>query len=281
MQAPVLPLPVFLFTFRFLSRNAGAVLRRVAVPAILGGIALYMLLAAYLSGLSDYLDAPSSSTASRVLGIAAVSVLILFFFHTRLVSAIAELLWGARGKSFLGIRLHQWRLYVSNLQLLLIICAYCGIFWPVNALAEMLVLSYPVRVGLNAILCFILAWIVLRVGFFLLPLCASRNECEIMVRAWQISAGHFGKIALLVTLLMFPVAVFHVLLQILLAQLEIVPAFTSTMSIDRALDMQRSLLLPFVFLLGSTYVLGATLVTIASIRMYQLLTGSEIAASVP
>jgi len=277
MQEPASPLAVFLFTLGFVARHAWAILCRIAVPAILGGVALYLLLAIYLSGLSDYLTRPSSGAASRVLGIGAVSVLVMLFFHTRLVSAVAELLLGKRGESFLGIRRPEWRLYVANLQLLLIICFYCGVFWPANEFAGMLMLSPPVRLGINVGLAAILAWIVLRAWFFLLPLCATTGERDLMIRAWQASAGHFWKIAFLVVLLLIPVIALHVGLQILLTQIQVVPVFAPSMSIATALAMQRALLLPSVLLLGGTYVFAAVLATIASIRMYQILAGSGTA----
>jgi hypothetical protein len=268
------PVKAFLFSLRFVAANPGAILRRAAIPSVLIVVAFYLLLSGYLQQVSAYLAAPGGGAASRVLGTAALGVLIMLFLHSQLVGGVTSLLLKGRPGSFMGIRSHEWRLFVSSLQLLLIICAYACVFWPANMLADRLALPPLGRAALMLALGAVLFWIVARAWFFLLPLCVRAPEGEMLPRSWSASAGHFWKISALLLLLAFVVGLFHMALQFLIWYSAAVPPLPSPLSIGAALDMHRTLLWPFVLLMSGTYLPAAIITTVARVRLYQELIGA-------
>jgi hypothetical protein len=240
----------------------------------LGGVFFYFLLLVYLHQLEAYLEHPGGGNASRILGIAGFGSLVMLFLHSQLTSAVAGLLMKGGRRSFLGIYSHEWRLFVANLQMLLIVCAYGCVVWTAHALANWLDLPPLGGWGLKLLLLAILFWMLVRAWFFLLPLCASTGEGETLLRSWQASRRHFWKIAGLLLLLGLVVAFANLLLQLLLGPFNVVPPLPGAMSIAAAIDMYQALLLPFVLLTSGTYLLAVILTTVGRIRLYQEVTGS-------
>jgi hypothetical protein len=275
MSSASLSLKVYLYAVRFVVGNFGGILRRAAIPVLVGIVASYLLLASYLHQISSYLESPSGGGASKVLGIAALGLLVMLFLHSQMVGAVAGVLLERKGRPFMGIWLHEWRLFVASLQLLLIVCAYAVVFWPAQAaVAGMLSLPPLANLALKLSLLAVLFWIGVRAWFFLLPLCVSAGEGEMLRRSWQSSAGHFWKITVLLLLIGPVVLLFHAVLQFLFWLFNAVPPLPSTISIGAALDVHRQLLLPFVLLMSGTYIPAAVLSTVARIRLYQELTGA-------
>lgn len=275
----LLSVTAFLSSLRFLLANSGAIIRRVAVPALLGMVAFYLLLAGYLNAVSVHLAQPSGGSASRILGIVALGVLAMLFLHSQFISAVAGVLVPSRGRAFLGIRPHEWRLYVANLQLLLIVCICACVFWPAAAAADFLNLPFLPRLVMNVALLSILFWILARTWFFLLPLSISAGEDEMLIGSWRLSAGHFGAVTVLVLLILLVVLVMHLALQFVFLLAGIVLPLPTSLSMSVALDAHRSMLLPFVLLVSSTYIVVAVLSTLARIHLYQAITGVGDAVS--
>src|SRR6185312_9718435 len=95
-QSLVLAGDALAFAFGFVLRNPGAILRRLAVPGLLGCITLYILLWGYCTQLTDYIGFPSDGLASRVMGIAAAAILVMLLLHAIVVARLGALLAGQR-----------------------------------------------------------------------------------------------------------------------------------------------------------------------------------------
>jgi hypothetical protein len=259
----------FLRSIRFLAANARVIALRAALPALMGAVTLYLLLASYLNAVSTHLAQPSGGSASRILGIGALGVLVMLFLHSQLVSGVAATLVPARGGMFLRIRQNEWRLYVASLQLLLIVCAYACVFWPAAALADFLAFPLLARLVMQMALFAVLLWIVMRAWFFLLPLCVSTGEGEVLARSWRASGGHFWSIALVIAMILPVVLAVHFMMQFAFTLAGIVPPLPASVSLPAALATHRSVLLPFVLLLSGTYITATLLSTLARIHLYQ------------
>ena len=253
----------------FLAANWRVVAKRAALPSLLGTVTIYLLLAGYLNAVSRHLTQPSGGSASRILGIGALGILVMLFLHSQLVSAVAGTLVPAKGRMFLRIRQHEWRLYVASLQLLLIVCVYACVFWPAAALAEFLDLPFLPTLAMQLALLAILFWVLARAWFFLLPLCISTAEGEILARSWRASADHFWSIVLLIVMILVVVLAVYFVIQFGFDLAGIVPPLPASLALPAALAAHRSMLLPFVLLISVAYVAGTLISTLARIHLYQ------------
>ena len=68
--------PLF-FPFQFARQNAAPIVRRIWIPCLAGALSIYGFFSAYMWELQAYLSNPQDSVGSRVLGSAALALLVL------------------------------------------------------------------------------------------------------------------------------------------------------------------------------------------------------------
>jgi len=171
--------------------------RGVAAILITGGLLSFFFLHLYLSQLALYISHPTDRIGSRVLGVAAVSILVMLFWHALLVSAVVEIVLGRKvpGRSFLGIKKWQWRLYAANLKLVLGTGLYLCLFWAGYSLVSKTGASDFAKVLLGTVFMVPLFWFLIRAWFFILPVCLEAREEEVLVKSFKVSAGYFWSAA--------------------------------------------------------------------------------------
>lgn len=272
----VLACDVLTFALAFPVRHLGAIARAIAVPVLLGCVALYVLLAAYCSELVRYLGYPTDSTASLVLGIAAAAVLIMPLLHAITVAALAEVVVGRRRPkpSFLGISTDAWRIYTANMRLILLLALIGLATAIVDGMLRRLGGSSAVAAWFDVCMVLLFFWLGIRVWFFLVPASIGGGGDAILARSWRSSAGLQPVIGLVMLLILSASVAFLVGGECALRALGLLRPLPEAMSLGRALWMYQRNLWPFVTLITAAYVLAATLLTASRIRFYQHVTVS-------
>ncbi len=187
-----------------LARSAGNIVRRSALPIFAGVTANYITLFAYMSEGEVYFNHPQGGVASRVLGIAAAGLLILFLLHSVVMVRVAEGILGIRTgeRALLGVRQREWRVYTANLRFAILISLCALVFFALRFIASRLglptVAGTYLGIGLDVGFVVLLFWLTARIWMFLAPIGACMDREDIMMNAWHTSSGRVVKtIALL------------------------------------------------------------------------------------
>jgi hypothetical protein len=259
------------FAFGFVFRNPGAILRRLAVPGVLGCITLYILLWGYCTQLTDFLGFPSEGLASRVMGIAAVAILIMLLLHAIVVARLGALLAGQTTTSpvFLGISATAWRIYAADLRLVLAFGVYgVAILLAINGLNRLAM--PPVLPALLSVAGWLLlVWLLARCWFFLAPVSLRAQDEGVLVLCWRQSEGLLLPMILVLLLL---TGVMLILLsggELLLRAGGILSPVPEALSFAGAIGFYERNLWPFVLLVSLVYLVGTSLMTAARVRLYQ------------
>jgi hypothetical protein len=243
---------------------------RIAAFLVAGGLFFFVFLHLYLSQLSLYLDHPADEIGSRVLGIAAVSVLVMLFWHSMVVSSIVESVLGRKisGQSFLGIKKWQWRLYAANLKLVLIAGIYLCLFWTGYSLINKIDLINFAKVFFGVVFMVPLVWFLIRSWFFLLSVCQEANEDEILLKSFKASAGYFwSAAAILVSIALITVALQEGA-EFFLRLFHLIGPLKTGGTIAENLRLLRTYLGPIVILMAGGYFFTILLTTVVRIRAY-------------
>lgn len=179
------------FAFGFVFRNPGAILRRLAVPGLLGCITLYVLLWAYCTQLSHYIGFPSDGLASRIMGIAAAAILVMLLLHAIVVARLGSLLVGQTvSPVFLGISATAWRIYAADLRLVLSFGVY-GVttLMAINLLRRLEAPAF-LSILFSAASWLLLLWLLARSWFFLAPVSLRARDEGVLALCWRGSKGY-------------------------------------------------------------------------------------------
>jgi hypothetical protein len=269
------------FAAGFVARHPGAILRRVAVPVLLGCATLYVLIWGYCTQLASYLDFPSDGLAGRVMGIAAVSVLIMLFLHAIVVARVAELVMGCKNgeQAFLGIPTDAWRIYVANLRLLLALGVFGVVGLGSSSLMFRLGVAPDIEAAFSVAAWLLLLWLLARCWFFLMPISLQAHGESGIVTSWRLSRGHLWAVSIVMLALM---ALMVLLLgggEFLLRSAGVLSPMPRTLTFVNAIGLYQRNLWPFVILVSAVYLCVACLMTAARIGLHrELVTGKAFAA---
>lgn len=257
----------FVFTFRKFLIS----LRRVAIPLLVGGFSLYFLLSLYLSQLSVYLNHPTGSVGSRVLGIAAAGVLVMLFLHSMIVSSVVEIVLGRQisDRNFLGIKSCQWGLYVANLKLLLVAVLYISLLLGAQDFIGSGDFPAIINASLISIAVSPLIWFLVRAWFFLLPVCLEVGEDEALTKSWRASDGHFLSVIAIMIPILFVAAIFQGGGELFLRALHLIGPLRSSSSLAGDLALVQRYLKPIVILISGCYFLAVLLTTSARMQAFE------------
>lgn len=267
------------FAFGFVARNPGTILRRLAIPGLLGCITLYLLLWGYCTQLTDFIGFPSEGLAGRVMGIAAAAILIMLLLHAIVVARLGDLLamQVEVPPAFLGISATAWRIYAADLRLVLAFGVYeVATLLAINLLTR---LAAPpmLSVLLSTASWLLLLWLVMRCWFFLAPVSLHARSEGVLTRCWRQSEGVLVPILLVLLVL----AGFTLVLlgsgELLLRAGGILSPVPAALSFAGAVGLYERNLWPSVLLVSLVYVVATSLMTAARIKLYQDVTDSPVA----
>ncbi len=258
----------YCFTFTF--NRIPLTIRSVAVVLAASGL-LSFFLHLYLSQLGLYLAHPLDKVGSRVLGVAAVSILVLLFWHSIVVSVIVEIVSGRKipGRSFFGIKKWQWRLYAANLKLVLVTTAYLCCFWAGYSLANKIGIFDFAKVLLGVVFMVPLAWFLIRSWFFLLPVCLEAREDEVLAKSFQASAGYFWSAVAILSSIVAIIIALQGGAEFFLRLFHFIGPLKSGGTIAKDLPQLRAYLGPIVIPMAGGYFFTVLLTTVARIRAYE------------
>ena len=259
--------PLF-FPLQFVRSNAAAIARRIWLPCLAGALAIYGFFSAYMWELQAYLSHPQDSVGSRVLGIAALALLVLVFLHSLVVARIAQLALGlaaAKG-DFLGISRAEWRLYTANLQFCIVLLFFVLAFFGLHAVSERL--NWPHGMVPHIFQGLFLFWLTARLWFLLPPICVTHTRGEVLLAAWRRSAGRFWRIALLLTAIILTAYLVQAALGMLLHALGLIAPLPASAALAGYVSSYRENLLPMVAMTNIAYIVFVILTAAASAQVY-------------
>jgi hypothetical protein len=236
-----------------------------------GGLLSLFFLHLYLSQLSLYLAHPLDRIGSRVLGIAAASVLVMLFWHSVVISAIVEIVLGRKisGRSFLGIKKWQWRLYAANLKLVLVTAVYLCFFWTGYSLVSKVGMNDFTKVLFDVVFMVPLVWFLIRAWFFLLPVCLEAREGEVLVKSFRVSAGYFWSAAAILSAIVLMTIALQGGAEFFLRLFHFIGPLKSGGTIAEDLRQLRACLGPMVIPMAGVYFFTVLLTTVVRIRAYE------------
>jgi hypothetical protein len=257
----------YFFAFDRVSRA----FRSVSVIFAIGASLCFIFLHLYLSQLSLYLADPSDRIGSRVLGVAAASVLVMLFWNSIVISMIVEIILNRKspGSSFFGIRKWQWRLYAANLKLVLITLIYLCFFGAGCSLVRRIGTHGFAMVLFDVTLLVPLVWFLIRTWFFLLPVCLEAKEGEVLVKSFKLSAGHFWSAAAILLSIACLAIVLQEGAEFVLHLLHFIGPLKSGGTLAENLRQLRGNLGCIVIPTAIGYFFAALLTTVARIRSYE------------
>lgn len=259
--------PLF-FPFHFVRRNAAPIVRRIWIPCLAGALSIYGFFSAYMWELQAYLSNPQDSVGSRVLGIAALALLVLVFLHSVVVARITQLALGigATKGDLLGVSRAEWRLYTANLQFCIVLLFCTLAFFGVHAITERLHL--PHGVVLHILQGLFLFWLTARLWFLLPPVCVTYTRGEVLLAAWRRSAGRLWRIALLLTAIVLTAYLVQAGVGMALHAAGLIAPLPTSATLAGYVSSYRQNLLPMVVMTNIAYIVFVVLTAAASAQVY-------------
>ncbi|OAI45223.1 hypothetical protein AYO42_03220 [Rhizomicrobium sp. SCGC AG-212-E05] len=259
--------PLF-FPFQFVSRNVAPIARRIWLPCLVGALSIYGFFSAYMWELQAYLSNPQDSVGSRVLGIAALALLVLVFLHSLVVARIAQLALGltATKGDFLGVSRAEWRLYTANLQFCILVLFFVLAFFGLHAITERL--NWPHGAVVHIVQGGFLFWLAARLWFLLPPVCVTETRGEVLLAAWRRSAGHFWRIALLLVAVLLTAYLVQAGVGMTLHAVGLIAPLPTSATLAEYVSSYRENLLPMVVMTNIAYIVFVVLTAAASAQVY-------------
>jgi len=262
------------FAFAFSYRNAAEIGARIALPAVLGWIALYLSLFLYMKELERYLNNPNDRIASLVLGLATAGLLVTLFLHTVIVASVTALALGSetRGWKFFSAARREWRLYAADLRMLLIVGIWIGVMRLLQFAAGWASLPASFRLVLDVIMACGLGFLAVRVWSLVAPVSVESTHGEILRRAWRYSAGNFWRLAAIVAALLLAGLAVEAVCEIAMRAAGLIPPFPSSASLADYAVIYRGALPGVMAVVGIAYLVSNILMTAARVSVYRQLT---------
>lgn len=257
-----------LFPLQFVWENAASIVRRIGAPCLVGALSIYGFFVVYMWELQAYLSNPQDSLGSRVLGIAALALLVLVFLHSLVAARVAQLALGApvaKGE-FLGITRAEWRLYTANLQFCIVLLFFVLAFYGLHAVMDRL--NWPPGSWLHIFQGVFLFWLTARLWFLLAPICVTNTRGEVLLAAWRQSAGHFWRIALLLTAIVLTAYLVQAAVGMLLHAAGLIAPLPTSAALAGYVSSYRENPLPMVVLTNIAYIVFVVLTAAASAQVY-------------
>lgn len=259
--------PLFL-PLQFVGRNAVLIARRIWLPCLAGAISIYGFFSAYMLELQSYLSNPQDSVGSRVLGIAALALLVLVFLHSLVVGRIAQLALGipATRSDFLGVTRAEWRLYTGNLQFCIVLLFFILAFFGFQGVTERLGWSLgPTPFVLQGMFLF---WLAARLWFLLPPVCMTHDKGEMLVAAWRQSRGRVWRIVLQFAAIMLTAYLVQAAVGMVLHAVGLIAPLPSSAALAGYVSSYRENLLPMVVMINIAYIVFAVLTAVSAAQVY-------------
>ena len=263
------------FSLSFLSRNFLEIAARIVLPALIGWVVLYISLSLYLSELVSCLDNPSDRIASVILGLATGGLLLTLLLHSSIVTSVTELAMGVPsiGWKYFHAARREWRVYAAKLRFLLVVAIWAIALQILRfVVVRLLSLSYFNGV-LLAVMAIGVLWLVVRLWFLLAPVSVANARGHVLRRAWQLSSGHFWRIASIVVLILLVGLVIEIAGETILRIGGFLPPFPSSGSLAGFARMYQMILPHALLVIAVAYLVVVILLAGARADVYRQLSG--------
>src|SRR6185503_3358653 len=261
-------------SFAFSLRNSAEILKRILLPAISGGVILYILALAYINELDRFLVDHDQRSASLVLALAGGGFLALLFLHAIVATAVISLVFEKPRDAawrYFHIALPEWRVYAGLLRLVVV----AGILIVGGQGVRILLLRFgydPLRGYMGQLLIFlVLIWIVIRIGFFVGPVGVHRTSGQIVGRSWEVSSTEFWRLLVIGLICILPGVFFYLLGEYVLRAAGMVHLSGSIHTLAELTGALHQMLFRLVLLLSLTYVICAVALSAATAFAYRTL----------
>lgn len=261
--------PALFMPLRFVSRNVALIAARIWLPCLAGALSIYGFFAAYMLELQSYLSHPQGSVGSRVLGIAALAVLVLVFLHSLVVGRIAQLALGmpATRGDFLGVTRAEWRLYTANLQFCILLLFFILAFFGFQSVTQRL--GWSVTPAVHIVQGLFLFWLTARIWFLLPPVCLTHSRGEVLVAAWRKSSGRrILRIMLQFAAILLTAYLVQAAVGMSLHAVGLIAPLPTSAALAGYVSSYRENLLPMVVMINIAYIVFAALTAAASAQVY-------------
>ncbi|MEJ1968838.1 MAG: hypothetical protein WDN03_09455 [Rhizomicrobium sp.] len=257
------------------------ILAAIGAPLALAAVVLFVLCKAYFSMLAFYLRLPEPRMASLAVSAVVAGILIWLLLHAIASMRLARYVGGERKGRWFDFRnmAREARLYTALLRLLLVFAVAAVATGVIVSLAMRHMPSPRALYGSRlAELAFAAAAIVFAVRCgLLLPAVALNERREMLRRGWELSRGHFMKLATVgVLATVLPAALPESVGELLIGQF---PALSGPMergtlaSAAEALATNDLAMVVIAVSLSLSAALSLILTTIASCLAYRRLQG--------
>ena len=261
-------------SFVFSVRNLAEILKRILLPAISGGVVLYILALAYIIELDRFLIDHDQRSASLVLALAGGGFLALLFLHAIVATAVISLVFEKPRDAawrYFHIALSEWRVYAGLLRVVVI----AGILIVGGQGVRILLLRFgydPTLGYISQLLVFlVLIWVLIRIGFFIGPVGVDRSSGQIVGRSWEVSAAQFWRLLVISLICVLPGVFFYLFGEYVLRATGLVRFSGSIHTLVDLTSALNQMLFRLVALLSMTYVICAVVLSAAAAFAYRSL----------
>jgi hypothetical protein len=265
------------FAFGFSARRLPEILSRILIPALAGGAALYAAFFLYLVELERYLVHPNERSASLVLGAATAGLLLTLFMHSVATASVTSLALGQpdQGWRYFCVSRRAWRLFAAYLRFLIVCAAYIS---AVAVLRNSMAFAgaAPRFDYIAGLLMFAgIMFLVVRVGFLIAPVAVAGDTGPILRQAWRRSYSEFGKIALIVSIILLVGLTVEAVGEFVLQATGSVPMIGYATTPRDVVVAYRILLPKIMVATGAAYLVTIVLMIAAAVGTYRRIIANQ------
>ena len=262
------------FSLSFFFRNYLEIAARIVLPALIGWVVLYTSLSLYLYELLRYLDNPSDRIASLFFGVATGGLLLTLFLHALIVTSVTELAMGVEssGWKYFHAARREWRVYAAKLRFLLMVAVWIIVFLVVRFVAVRVLSLTKLDAGILIVMALGILWLVVRFWFLLGPVAVGNERGHVLRRAWELSSGHFWRIASIVLLVLLAGLAVATAGEKTLLACGVLSPFPTSGSLAGFARMYQNMLPYELFAVGIGYLVVVVVLTAARVEVYRQLT---------
>jgi len=265
------------FALRFVYRDEENIWPRVLLPMLIGGLTLYGASYLYLREYERYLVVPNDRVASLVLGAASAGLLLTLFAHSVTTAAVTSLALGRddRGWKYFCISRRAWRTYAAYLRFLLLCAAFISVVAMVRNGLSRVWTDPALDIGANLGLLIGLAVLTVRAGFLAGPVAAANDKGRVVREAWQLSSGHFWKLAATMFAIALPGFGIEAVCEWVIRIAGFTPLIGNRTTLAEFVANYRASLPAILVAVGVAYALSVVLLVSASAAAYRQITDRE------
>lgn len=269
------PLSLIGLTLGFFIHNLRGLVRRLWLPSLLSGVALYLTLLIYLDNLQQMIREPTEERASIVLGFFSAATLLLLLLYSIISATVCDAVLKPKASPAPVFRLgyFEWRLYAAVLRLTLLTVSISLVIGAIIAILRMVITESGYSSVIELVWAVILITLIVRLAFLLPAITIAEERGLVIRRAWLLSYGWSSNIFVIAVALVLPGLAVELAGEYIAKSLDLAVMPTGANLIERQTQLLLNVLPYFVLLFSLTAVLTIALQSIASALVYRALQG--------